>query len=66
MQDIEGVTSEESITLTVYPTPSFDSKLPKLLEVRVNQAVEYRLPVADIKDMSVTHSDIISGFCSYS
>jgi hypothetical protein len=65
LQDIEGVRSEENFTLTVYPTPSFDSKLPKQIEVRVNQLLEYSLPMADIEDMSVTHSVINSRFCSY-
>ena len=57
MRDIEGVTSEATFTLTVHPIPSFYRKLPKTITVKVNQLLEYILPVVNIEEMSVTHDD---------
>ena len=66
LQDSEGVTAEDSFTLTVNPTPSFDGKLSRQLYVRVNQVLDYTLPVRDSKDVSVTHSALNTRFCRYS
>jgi hypothetical protein len=51
LQDSEGVTAENSFTLTVNPTPTFDGKLPRQLYVRVNQVLDYTLPLREGKDL---------------
>jgi hypothetical protein len=51
LQDSEGVTAEDSFTLTVNPTPTFDGKLPRQLYVRVNQVLDYTLPLREGKDL---------------